>query len=562
MKSDSVGVAVIGAGFGGLGVGIALKRQWGYEDFVIFEKASEIGGTWRDNTYPGCGSDVPIHWYSYSTDLKSDWKRSHGSQAEIQQYLLDVTEKYALRAHCLFDTAVVSANWDSSISLWQIVTENFKTGKKTTTTAKILISAVGPLSEPHISSIAGADDFKGETFHSAQWRHDVVLHGKRVAVIGNGCSATQLVPVISEDPAVNVVNFCRTPMWLVPGDIPAYSELSKWIFTHIPFAMRLHRNKIMFQYDIRFLLFRGKTNFLTRGLAKSQTKYIKQRAPKEYHDKIIPTYPPGCKRLVRDTNYLASLHRPNVSQNWDGIAAVTENGLRLKTGEKVPFDVIIYATGFVTEKFPVTIKNTHSETVNEYWERHGGPAAYLGTTLPTFPNFIIIEGPNTATGHASVVFTEETQINYALQLMKPVLSGDLASFEPTAAASDAYNSHLQRRLDASVWTQCASWYRVGAQGRIFSVFPGPVALFWWWLRAPRWGDYTLTGKGKAAWERRRKVKSVLWWLGVLGLVGAGLHGVGLRRAGMSLPGEGVCAEAVRRVGGFVGSASSSLSLRV
>ncbi|KAI0065159.1 FAD/NAD-P-binding domain-containing protein, partial [Artomyces pyxidatus] len=484
---------------GGLGFAMTLKRQWGFEDFVIFERGPDVGGTWRSNTTQGCASDIPMHWYSYTDELRPNWKKSHGLQPVILDYIHDITEKYALRPHCRFETAVTSAEWDVAASVWRVTTQDINTGATRETTAKILISAIGPLCEPNISIIKGAEDYKGTVFHSARWRHDVELHGKRVGVIGNGCSAVQFVPIISGDLTTHVVEFCRTPMWFTHVPI---SSTMQWIFAHVPFVMRTYRNIIMAMADIQFIMFRGTDSIFSRYMRRQLTQLLKDRTPAKYHDKLIPSYAPGCKRIIRDNGYLKSLHRSNIELNWDGIDSVTPEGIRTKTGEEHQFDVLIYATGFVTDTYPIHVKGTQ-QTLVEYYDSQGGPTAYLGATAPGFPNFVTIQGPNTTTGHASVIFTEETQFNYTLQLIAPVLSGALASFEPTLPATETYNAWLQRRLTDSVWMTCTSWYRRGQEGKIFSTFPGPLALYWWFLRAPQWADYVVKGDGSRAWGRRR-----------------------------------------------------------
>ncbi|KAI9439244.1 FAD/NAD-P-binding domain-containing protein [Lactarius indigo] len=518
-------VAVVGAGFGGLAVAIALKTKWGLDDFVTLVELGEITPTLH-----GCASDVPIHFYSLSTDLKSDWKRSHGTQPEILEYMRKVTDKYGLRKHCRFHTSLDKAEWDGNANLWRIETRDVRTGETQVTHATAIIAAIGVLVVPKFPKLQGIESFKGEVFHSARWKHDVNLHGKRVGVLGNGSSASQFIPIISKDPTVSVVNFARTKMWYVPGPLIPYRETTKWIFAHIPFVQRIYRFMIAVVYEVGFLAFKGKgDNYVGKYRTKIARDYVKKIAPSKYHHLIIPKYPLGCRRLVRDQGYLDSLSRPNVHLTFDHIKHVESDGVVTETGEKVNLDVIIYGTGFVTDNYPLNVHGPRG-TLKEYNDAHGGPAAYLGTTVP---------GPNTTTGHTSVIFSEESQVPYILQLLAPIRCGALTSVVPTDAATDKYNDMLQERLDDSVWTQCASWYRAGAQGRIFSTFPGPLVLFWWWLRKPRWDDFEVEGPGADAWRRRHasragKVQEVTFTLvAALGVLASVVYrkGMGLSELG-------------------------------
>ncbi|KAH8984127.1 FAD/NAD-P-binding domain-containing protein [Lactarius akahatsu] len=554
-------VAIVGAGFGGLAVAIALKTKWGLDDFVIYERGADVGGTWRDNTYPGCASDVPIHFYSLSTDLKSDWTRSHGTQPEILEYMHKVTDKYGLHKHCRFHTSLDKAEWDAAANVWRIETRDVRTGETQVTRATAIVSAIGVLVVPKFPKLQGIESFKGEVFHSARWRHDVNLHGKRVGVLGNGSSAyvvlpfeprkcatpllrSQFIPIISKDPTVSVINFARTKMWFIPGPLIPYREFTKWIFAHIPLVQRIHRYVIAAQYELAYLAFKGKgNNFMGKYMTKTARDYTEKIAPQKYHHLIIPTYPLGCRRLVRDQGYLESLSRPNVRLTFDHIKHVESDGIVTETGEKVNVDVIIYGTGFVTDDYPLNLHGTRG-TLKEYNDAHGGPTAYLGTTVPGFPNFFMMQGPNTTTGHTSVIFSEESQIPHILQLLAPVRSGALTSVVPTEVATDKYNDMLQERLDNSVWTQCASWYRTGARGRIFSTFPGPLVLLWWWLRKPRWDEFEVEGPGADAWRRRhgswaRKVRAVTFTL----VAALGLLALVAYRKGMGV--DELAGEAVR-----------------
>ncbi|KAF8273965.1 FAD/NAD-P-binding domain-containing protein [Lactarius quietus] len=487
--------SLISPSFGGIAAAIALKTKWGFDNFVIYERGADVGGTWRDNTYPGCASDVPIHLYSLSSDLKPDWRKSHGTQPEILDYMQEVAEKRDLRKHCRFHTSVDKAEWDANANVWRIEIRDVRTGEKQVTRATALVSAIGVLVVPSFPKLQGIDSFKGEVFHSARWNHDFDLHGKRVAVVGNGSSAAQFVPKISADPTVSVVNFARTAMWYVPSPHLPYRGITKWIFAHIPLVQRIHRLMISVEMEAVYFAFKYKgNNFLSRNLTRTSCNYIKSMVPAKYHDVIIPKDPFGCKRVVRDQGYLASLNRPNVQLTYEHIAHVEPDGIVTEAGEKFPVDVIIYGTGFVTDNYPMNLHGPRG-TLKEYNDAHGGPQAYLGTTVP---------GPNTTTGHTSVIYSEESQAPHILDLLAPVRAGILTSVSPKDSATDKYNDMLQDRLEDTVWSQCASWYRVGARGRIFSTFPGPLFQLWLWLRKPRWEDFEIEGPGAKEWRRRHR----------------------------------------------------------
>ncbi|KAF9221012.1 FAD/NAD(P)-binding domain-containing protein [Gyrodon lividus] len=504
-------VVVIGAGIGGLSCAIALKRHCNFQNFTIYEKADEVGGCWRANTYPGCSSDVEIHWYSLSSDLNPNWNKSHGLQPEIQEYWIGLSKKYQLYSHLVFNTRVISVEWNSSANHYKIIAEDVLTGKGTTSTAEIVISAVGVLEIPKIPyEIPGIEKFRGISFHSAEWPSGLDLRHKRVAVVGNASSGAQFVPSISADPSVEVTNFIRTPVWFnIRPHIP-YFDTEKWIFANIPFAMRLHRAYIMFKFD--WPAIKPQSEAAREKHRQALRQYILNTTPSKYHDYLIPIHPPGCKRTVANSGYLASLSRPNLTLHFDGIAEILENGIVTKKGDLLPFDIIIYATGFIGDKYPVHVTGLNGTTLQGYYDAHGGPTAYYGTAIPDIPNFYMLAGPNTGTP-TSTLFVEEVQISYAMQLVKPVLDGLVASFTVKAGATDAYNAKLQERLSRSVQEQCYSWQRTGGTGKLFHPFPGAVTLWWWWLRRPNWTHYTATGAEK--WIRRRRIEKVCRVLKVL-----------------------------------------------
>jgi len=326
------------------------------------------------------------------------------------------------------------------------------------------------------------------------------------------------VSYISEDPSVQVTQFCRTPHWFLPPIRRPISTRWRWIFRHVPLIMWLYRVLLYIRAEMAYLLVFHHA-FLRKYSTKVAKKHITTTAPEADVAHLIPTYDLGCKRIIFDPNYLVTLHRPNLSLNWDGIQSICADGIITKNGEKLDFDVMIFATGFIADRFPLEIRGTDGRSVQDYYEEQGGPKAYIGTTVPGFPNMFMISGPNTTTGHFSVVFSVEQQVDYILKFVKPILRGVVSSFEVTPAATDRYDARIQEMLSRSVHVSCTSWYRTGEDGRVSSVFPGPGMLLWWWIRRVHWGDYRVDAASTSRWNgvvRRRKVgRLVMWALYVL-----------------------------------------------
>ncbi|KAF9024211.1 FAD/NAD(P)-binding domain-containing protein [Hymenopellis radicata] len=481
MSTTDTTIFIIGAGVGGITFAVGLRRQFpGFADFKICEKAPDLGGTWRANTYPGCASDVPIMFFTHSASLSPKWRGTHGLQPEILGYWDDLTTKYDIRRCISFNTAVTSATWDDNAKVWSIATKD-SCGEEHTTRAKVLVSAAGFLEIPRMPDIPGLDTFKGAMFHSGNWDHSINLTGKRVAVIGYGASAAQLVPELLKDSSTDIVQFCRTPSWFLWNLRSPYSRIQRFLFKWLPFTKRLERVMRFWLMELLYwIVFSGTVgNSLYRRFS---TYYIKNRAPKMYHNLLIPTYKPGCKRLIVNAGYLESLHRPNMRMNWDGIDSIVEDGIVTKKGDKLRFDVIIPSTGFAAAEYPLPVRGLDGLPLQKYFDSHGGPTAFRGTMIPGFPNLFVLGGPNTLTGHTSVIFTEEVQTNFALKLIKPIMQGRVASVDVTEAATDAWNARLQKRMKGSVFMDCVSWYRVGQTGKVHATFPGSAVLFWWWMR--------------------------------------------------------------------------------
>ncbi|KAG7447924.1 FAD/NAD(P)-binding domain-containing protein [Guyanagaster necrorhizus] len=491
----AVRVVIAGAGIAGISAAVALKEQLGFTNFTIYEQGEDVGGTWRDNTYPGCSCDIAAHWYSLSTELNPNWPTYYVPQIEIHLYWKRVFSKHNLGANTKFRTKLHSATWNEERQQYNIILKDMHTGEESHSTADVLFCAMGGFSAPlYPKDISGRDTFKGQLWHSAEWRHDVELRGKRVGVIGNGASAVQFIPEISRDPSVEVVNFCRTPNWFVPRRHLQYPEWVKWTFANIPFVMRWYRNYIMARADTSFLIFNKQNTRIVSFARQRLEKYITHKAPKDELEKLIPKYLPGCKRVIVDSDYLTCLKQPNVSLNWGTIESVVEEGVKLKNGEVIPLDVLIFGTGYSLEPTDLRVRG-RSTTIHQYFKTHGGPTAVYGMSIPGFPNVFVLLGPNTAVGHASVVFSEEAQVQYAIQMIKPIIDGRVKSFDIKEDVCSTYNSWLQLRLASSVWTDCRSYYHVNRDdhSKISAVFPGPVSLFWWMTRRPRWDHWNVVG---------------------------------------------------------------------
>ncbi|KIY72027.1 FAD/NAD-binding domain-containing protein [Cylindrobasidium torrendii FP15055 ss-10] len=514
MPKSQPRVIIIGAGLAGIAAGVALKVQLGFNNFTIFEKTGDTGGTWRDSTYPGCGCDVPAHWYSLSTELNPNWSRHYATQPELQAYWQHVFEKHRLGEQTQFHTGALRSSWDEENQRWELWVKDYRTGQERPEYAEVLIYAIGGfMNLQWPKDISGLDKFKGPLWHSAQWRHDVDLKGKRIGAVGNACSAAQFVTAIAQDPEVEVINFCRTPQWFVPRADFEYPEWGKWLFKNIPGIMRLWRVSISFRSDFSFLLFNKDRKWLVDLVRGRLGEYIRATAPPGFP---IPEYPPGCNRMIVDPGYLEVINRPNVSTRWDAIESVVEEGLKMKTGEIVPLDVLIFGTGYSVDPVDLVVQGREMSS-QEYFERQDGAGAFLGSSFPGFPNFFTLLGPNVATGHASVIFSEETQINLAMKLIKPVIDGKITSFAIKPVVCDEYNDWLQGRLQHSVWSECRSYYHRARDNssKIVATFPGPVSLFWWLSRVPRWNQWEVRG-ATLDWNphetRRKVVEFIFSWV--------------------------------------------------
>lgn len=484
-KLDPRGAVIIGAGFGGIGMAIAFKKA-GLEDFLILEKSHDVGGVWRDNSYPGAACDVPSHLYSFSFEPNPAWTRVFATQPEIHEYLRHCARKYDVRRHIRFGAEVEQAAFDEEYSLWRITLTD---GSKLS--SRLLISATGQLSRPSLPRLEGMDSFKGRAFHSAHWDHDYSLAGKRVAVIGTGASAIQFVPAIATE-ASQVLVFQRSPAYILPRVDRSYTQREKAMFRHLPWTMRAYRAGIYLQYESRALAFTRYRGLMKFAAGRPFQRLLSRQVPDPaLRNKLIPDYPIGCKRILLSSDYLATMSKPSVSLITSGISRITPDGIETADGKHHAADVIVYGTGFAATEFlsPMRIVGRSGIDLNIAWKR--GAQAYLGITVPGFPNFFMLYGPNTNLGHNSIVYMLESQIAHVIRCYKAMREVRASHIEVDAARHNVFNARVQQRLARTVWNGCKSWY-VDESGHNSTNWPGFTLSYRWLTRFSSLHAYRFT----------------------------------------------------------------------
>ncbi|MBV9772842.1 MAG: NAD(P)/FAD-dependent oxidoreductase [Gemmatimonadetes bacterium] len=464
--SDSVthvAVAIIGSGFGGLGTAIRLKQE-GIDDFVVLERAGDVGGTWRDNTYPGCACDVQSHLYSFSFAPNPEWSRSFSPQPEIQAYLKRCAGRFGITPHLRPGHEVRGAEWDEAARLWRIETS------RGPFTARVLVMASGALSDPLVPRIPGLESFRGTTFHSAHWDHGYDLHGKRVAVIGTGASAIQFVPAIQPEVA-RLHLFQRTPPWIIPRHDRALGEREHRLFRRFPAAQRAVRAGIYLAREAFVFGFRHPRAM--RLAQKAALRHLRESVPDPaLRAKLTPDWTMGCKRVLLSNDYFPAVARPNVELVTEGVAEIREHSIVSTDGTERPVDAIIFGTGFRVTDQPLApvVRGRCGVTLAEAWA--GSPKAYLGSTVAGFPNLFILLGPNTGLGHTSVVYMIEAQVEHLLGALHHMRRRGVAALEPRPEAQAAFVAGVDERMRGTVWTAggCRSWY-LDATGRNSTLWP-------------------------------------------------------------------------------------------
>jgi cation diffusion facilitator CzcD-associated flavoprotein CzcO len=466
-----VRVLVAGAGFGGLAMAIKLDEA-GETDFLVVERGHDVGGTWRDNTYPGAACDVPSQLYSYSFAPNPTWSRSFSPQPEIQSYIRQVAERSGTLDRFVFDTTFEHATWDETERLWRVTTSRGEL------TADVVVSATGALSEPKNPDYEGFDSFAGEVFHSARWNHDVDLAGKRVAIIGTGASAIQIVPEIA--PEVERLDvYQRTAPWVIPRHDRDYTRVEKLAFKVVPGVQSLYRRAIYWGREMYVPAFTRMPRLAYPAQLMGLRNISKGISDPELRAKVTPDFRIGCKRVLISNTWYPALARPNVDLVTDPIAHLTPTGIVTKDGTRRDVDAVIVATGFYATDMPIAhrITGRGGVTLSDHFARHG-MQAYKGTSVHGYPNLFFVVGPNTGLGHSSMIFMIESQVAYIVDAISHLKTQALASVEPRAEVQAAYVDDLQHRMRKTVWSKggCASWY-LDDHGRNVTLWPKATFTF-------------------------------------------------------------------------------------
>ncbi|MFH7764678.1 flavin-containing monooxygenase [Acinetobacter sp. BSP-28] len=488
-------VAIIGAGFGGLAMAIRLLQS-NIHDFLILEKASEVGGTWRENQYPGAACDVQSHMYSLSFAPKSDWSKRYAEASEIYVYIQSLMSNYELNPYCRFNCEVLAAEYSAQHCNWKLTLNDQRT-----LIAQFVVFASGPLHVPQIPHIKGIEKFQGKVFHSSQWDHQYDLSNKNVASLGTGGSAIQYIPEIAAE-VKQLYVLQRTAAWVIPRDERSYLSVEKKLFDKFDWFRKLHRSRLYWSNESRAVpIIQPTVMKYAQKLAEAFIKF--QVKDKNLARKLTPDYIMGCKRILVSNKYYPTFNRKNVELVTEGIQELTANSIITKDGKERKIDCLIYGTGFITDPriYLKSFKCTgeHGQDLREVW--HKGAESYYGICTKGFPNLFQLLGPNTILAHNSVIFMIESQVNYILQMIELVKSTHSNAIVVKDQVQDQFNQYVQKMLDGTVWQSgCVSWYQQDG-GKNFALWPTYTWKYWLQTKKLNPADYRLlnkTAKNQAA----------------------------------------------------------------
>jgi cation diffusion facilitator CzcD-associated flavoprotein CzcO len=485
-----VDIVIVGSGFSGIGMAIRL-RQMGVEDFVVLERAADLGGTWRDNSYPGAACDVPSNLYSYSFAPNPGWSRAFSPQGEIQAYLRDCVERFGIAPFLRFDHDVTEAAFDEGAGRWEVTTPQGRYR------SRLLVWASGPLSEPRVPDFPGLDSFAGTVFHSAAWNHGYDLSGKRVAVVGTGASAIQFVPQIQPTVA-HLDLYQRTPPWILPRRDRAVTRRARWLYRTVPATQRAVRLGVYLRFELLVSVLRGK-NAKRRDLIKRYARSFlhSQVVDDELREKLKPHFELGCKRILISDDYYASLVHDNVDVITHAVTRFEPHAVVDTEGTVRPVDAVILATGFQAAEptFATRIAGVGGRRLSEVWAE--GVEAYLGASVAGFPNLFLLIGPNTTLAHNSMIYMIESAVDYAADAVRFLARPGVGTVDVRRDVARSYNDTLQRQFEGSVWVSgsCTSWY-LDHRGRNTTLWPDHTYRFRRLTRRFHPGDYVVRGDGR------------------------------------------------------------------
>jgi cyclohexanone monooxygenase len=485
VPTKTLRVGIIGAGPGGLAMGIFLQKA-GFRDFTIFDREDGVGGTWRVNTYPGLACDVKSHLYSYSFALNPSWSRLWSGQPEILRYFERCSERFGLGPHLALRTEIVSATWQPESRTWRLVTS---TGDQRE--FDVVVSAIGLFDRPILPSLVEEEPFAGTVMHTSRWDHSVSLEGRRIAVLGTGSTAAQVLPELA-DVAEHVYSVQRSPTWILPKPDRPYTDREKWVFARVPLAKKLHRTRMWLRSERNISVIENGSDKTQEFKAIALAHLESSVDDPVLRAKLTPDHPLGCKRLVFSSDFVPALTRPNVDVVDSPAKALRATSLVTEDGTEIDVDLVVCATGYAAADYlgGIDVRGVGGVSLSDTWR--DGAHAYLGMAVPGFPNFFMLYGPNTNVGSNSVIFMLEAQANYVVRLLRQMRRRRHRSVTVTPRAMADFLANVDRWMEGTVWTtRCSNYFRA-ANGRVVTQWPRSARAFWFMTRRPRRRDYEFT----------------------------------------------------------------------
>jgi cyclohexanone monooxygenase len=488
--SKTFSVGIIGAGPGGLALGVFLKKA-GFRDFTIFDREDGVGGTWRINTYPGLACDVKSHLYSFSFDLNANWSRLWATQPEILEYFERCAQRYELPPHLKLQTEIVSAEWDSGTDTWQLTASNGDVHA-----FDIVVSAVGLFTQPTMPTLLEEQPFTGTVMHSARWDHSLDLNGLRVAVLGTGSTASQVLPELAKV-AEKVYSIQRSPTWILPKPDRPYSDREKWAFAHVPFVKKFYRTRLWLRSESNISVIENGSDKTQEFKAIALKMLESKVSDEQVRQKLTPDHPLGCKRLVFSSDFIPALTQPNVEVVSSPARALRERTLVTEDGCELDVDVVVCATGYAAADYlgQIEVVGQGGTSLREEWRT--GASAYMGMAVPHFPNFFMLYGPNTNVGSNSVIFMLEAQAHYIVRVLKYMRRRRKSYVAVRPEAMADFIAKIDRWMEGTVWlTRCNNYFRA-ANGRVVTQWPRSARVFWAMTRRFKASDYAFDAPSAA-----------------------------------------------------------------